>query len=90
MIIVLLFSGDENSSKKVIGGHYRLCPPNPPATPLRSGKGIVCLSRDNRKYCENRIKFNVHPPCYHVIQRSEQSPRVGDVRDVESPARENY
>ena len=89
MIIVLLFSGDEKSSKKVIGGHYRLCPPNPPATPLRSGKGIVCLSRDNRKYCENRIKFNVLPPFLTSFKGANTAHR-GDVRDVKSPARENY
>ncbi len=34
--VILLFLGDKKSSKKVVGGHYRLCPPNPPATLLRS------------------------------------------------------
>ena len=33
--VILLFLGDKKSSKKVVGGHYRLCPPNPPATLLR-------------------------------------------------------
>ena len=32
-----------------------------PATPLRSGMGIVRLSRDNRKCCVNRIKLKRAP-----------------------------
>ena len=59
------------------------CVPDP-ATPLRSGMGIVCLSRDNRKYCANRIKLKRAPSVLPRHSEKQPSGKLGCF--VESPA----